>query len=143
MPFDIKFDKMSSMITMRLSRQFQVCWFFYRKVLSVKKATKRKTHDFHPLRSFCALKMLPLLFFVRVFLFCLLIFACECFLPSKPFRKKTINRLEIVLITSLYYTTDVLTCSKIILKSPLTASEYTAYWLTAYCLLACLLASYL
>ena len=53
--------------------------------------------------------MLPLLFSVCLILFCWLIFACECFLRSKPFRKKKQkkkHRLEIVLITSLYYTTS-------------------------------------
>ena len=51
---------------MRLSRQFQACLFiylfiyFHEKVVSVKKAPKPKTNDFHPLRRE-------------------LIFACECF----------------------------------------------------------------
>ena len=47
---------------------------FYEKILSIEKATKRKTKDFHPLRSFCASKkLLPLLFNVRLFLFCQLV----------------------------------------------------------------------
>ena len=64
--------------------------------------------------------MLPLLFSVCLILFCWLIFACV-FLRSNHFRKK-INRLEIVLITSLYYTNRcdhseiwlILTCLKLI-----------------------------
>ena len=47
---------------------------FYGKILSIEKATKRKTNDFHPLRSFCvSKKLLPLLFNVRIFLFCQLV----------------------------------------------------------------------
>ena len=67
---------------MRFSRQFQACFFFffYEKVLSVRKAPKPKTNDFHPLRSFgTRKKLLPLLLSVCLILFCLLIFACECF----------------------------------------------------------------
>ena len=45
--------------------------FFLRKDFEHKKARKRKANDFHPLRSFCAReKLLPLLFSVRLFLFC-------------------------------------------------------------------------
>ena len=47
---------------MRLSRQFQVClfFFFYEKVLRAQKAPKRKTSDFHPLRSLCAREIFAL-----------------------------------------------------------------------------------
>ena len=58
---------------MRLLGQFQVCllFFFFENILSVKKTPKHKTNDFHPLRSFCAReKLLPLLFFVCLILFC-------------------------------------------------------------------------
>ena len=44
-------------------------------------------------------------------LFCWLMFACECFLCSRNLlvkKKKKINRLEIVLITSFHYTTEFL-----------------------------------
>ena len=45
--------------------------FFIRKNIERKKAIKRKTNDFQLLRRFCACeKLLPLLFFVRLFLFC-------------------------------------------------------------------------
>ena len=44
---------------------------FLRKKFERKKALKRKTSDFHPLKSFCAReKLLHSLFFVRLFLFC-------------------------------------------------------------------------
>ena len=52
-----------------------------------------------------ASKLLPLLFSVCLILFFWFIFACKCLLCSKPFHRKKINRLEIVLITLLYYTT--------------------------------------
>ena len=82
---------------MRLSEQFQACLrSFYKKVLSVKKAAKRKTNNFHPLRRFCAHKKCCL---------CCLVFWCF-FLGSRPFcKKKKKNKLEIVPIASLYYTT--------------------------------------
>ena len=41
---------------MRLSGQFQSC-FFYEKISYAQKAPKRKTNDFHPLRSLCAQKI--------------------------------------------------------------------------------------
>ena len=34
-----------------------VYWFFLEKILSVKKAQKRETFDFHPLTSFCMRKI--------------------------------------------------------------------------------------
>ena len=74
---------------------------FLRKTFELKKALKRKTNDFHPLRSFFACKrLLPLLFFCSL-LFILLIFAFHVFfLRSNVFRKKGISWLKIVLITS-------------------------------------------
>ena len=81
---------------------FKSVYFFYENNFKGEKNTKRKTNDFHPLRSFCACKkMLPLLFSVPLFFFCKLIFACDVFyLRLKFFRKKKISWLEIVLITS-------------------------------------------
>ena len=66
------------------------------------------TNDFHLLRSFRTHeKLLPLLFSVCLILFCWLMFACESFeIFSSKKRKK--NRLEIVLITTFYYTTKFL-----------------------------------
>ena len=74
---------------------------FLRKTFELKKALKRKTNDFHPLRSFFVCKrLLPLLFFCSL-LFILLIFAFHVFfLRSNVFRKKGISWLKIVLITS-------------------------------------------
>ena len=74
---------------------------FLRKTFELKKALKRKTNDFHPLRSFLSCKrLLPLLFFCSL-LFILLIFAFHVFfLRSNVFRKKGISWLKIVLITS-------------------------------------------
>ena len=58
---------------MRLSREFQANLFSLRKDFERKKNSKpnRKTYNFYPLRSFCAReKILSLLFFTRLFLFC-------------------------------------------------------------------------
>ena len=80
---------------MRLSGQFQA-----------------KQTAFTPLEIFVHIKMLPLLFSVCLILFHWLIFAYECFFytKNKTFskKKKEKSRLEIVLITSLYYTTNVI-----------------------------------
>ena len=46
---------------MWLLGQFQVSLFFLRKNFNHKNAPKRKTNNFHPLRSFCAREnLLPL-----------------------------------------------------------------------------------
>ena len=80
---------------MRLSGQFQA-----------------KQTAFTPLEIFVHIKMLPLLFSVCLILFHWLIFAYECFFytKNKTFSKKKKKkiRLEIVLITTLYYTTNVI-----------------------------------
>ena len=81
---------------MRLSGQFQA-----------------KQTAFTPLEIFVHIKMLPLLFSVCLILFHWLIFAYECFFytKNKTFskkKKKKKSRLEIVLITTLYYTTNVI-----------------------------------
>ena len=88
---------------MRLSRQFQACLFFLRKDFEHTKST----NNFHPLRSFYARKKpLPLSFFICLFLFLLVGFGWFAFLYAQNlFVKKKINRLEIVLVTSFYYTT--------------------------------------
>ena len=52
---------------------FKPIYFLYEKILSVKKNSKPncKTYNFYPLRSFCAReKILSLLSFTRLFLFC-------------------------------------------------------------------------
>ena len=55
---------------MRLLGKFLVFLFFLRKILSVQKASKPKTKDYLTLDVFVRKKMLVLLFFVRLFLFC-------------------------------------------------------------------------
>ena len=64
--------------------------FFLRKGFERKKVLKRKTNSFYPFRSFCACeKLLPLLFFVRLLLFCWLVFACDVFFNAQNlFAKK-------------------------------------------------------
>ena len=70
-----------------------------------------QTNDFHPLRSFCAQKVVAFVAFVRLFLLCRLMFTGQCFLRSKSFRKKKKiiikNKFEIVLIASINYTTTL------------------------------------
>ena len=69
----------------------------------MKKAPKRETNNFHPLRSFCAREKLPLLVSACLFLFCFVLLVDFAwiygFVRLKSFLRK-INRLEIVLITS-------------------------------------------
>ena len=82
---------------MKLSEQCQGSSFFYKKILNTQKAPKRKTNDFHPIRSFCTRKKLLLLLFnVCLILFYWLIFASECFCVFK-----NINWLEIVLLETI------------------------------------------
>ena len=71
---------MSAVLYLRLSGQFQICFFFFfvvfflRKDFECKKVPKRKINGFHPLRSFCAREIfLPLLFIVCLILFCQLV----------------------------------------------------------------------
>ena len=45
---------------MRLSGQFQVSFFFSKKILRAQKAPKRKTNDFNFLRNLCARKIVAL-----------------------------------------------------------------------------------
>ena len=70
-------------------------YFFYEKISHTQKAPKHKTNNFHPLRSLCAQN------FVLLVNVCLWVFLCV----RNLFAKK-INRLEIVLITSIHFTTS-------------------------------------
>ena len=72
-----------------------VFFFFYEKISHAQEAPKRKTNNFHPLRSLWAQNFV---LFVNV---CLWVFLCV----RNLFVKK-INRLEIFLITSLHFTTS-------------------------------------
>ena len=64
---------------------------FLRKYFECKKSNKRKSNNFHPLKSFCMCeKLLPLLFSVRLVQFCQLAFASNVLLC----------RPKIVLLTS-------------------------------------------
>ena len=75
--------------------------FLLRNIFEHTKSSKTQTNDFHPLRSLCAHKnFLILLFFVRLFLICLLVFACGVFLYAQNILVKKVNWLKIVLITS-------------------------------------------
>ena len=75
-----------------------VFFFFYKKVLSLKKNTKtlnNKGNIFYARKIFEEGESC---------LFCVLLL----FLRSKPFCKKNVNRLEIVPIASSYYTTTLI-----------------------------------
>ena len=94
---------------MRLSGQFQAClFFFYKKVLSIKKhkqkspnKTKLRKHKTKKATFFMGTKASK-----RTKVICFAHFGAFFFLHSKPFHKK-ISSLEIVLIASLYHTTDM------------------------------------
>ena len=75
-------------------------FFFYEKILNAEKTSKHKTSDFHSHRSFYAQKTVAFV----VFLFCWLMFACECFFTRRIKKKK--NRLGIILIASIHYTAE-------------------------------------
>ena len=64
-------DLVCSSIVNEVIKTISSLFFFYEKILSVKKSSKCKTNDFPPLRSsFVRKKLLPLLFFVCLILFC-------------------------------------------------------------------------
>ena len=87
---------------MRLSRQFQVCLlFFLTKRFLVHKNTSHL--EAYARVKNCCLCCLALVYFCFVSWFLLV----TCFCVREIFSSKKINRLEIVLITSLYYTTEV------------------------------------
>ena len=75
---------------MRLSRQFQASFFFfYEKILSAQKASKRKAKKFHPLRSFYMQKILTFVVFCLLFFVSKVVFGLICvFVRSKSFHKK-------------------------------------------------------
>ena len=84
---------------MRLSRQFQACLFFFTKRFRAHKNTS-------PLEVYacvknCCLCCLVLAYFCFVSWFLLV----TCFCARKIFSSKKINKVEIVLIASLYYPT--------------------------------------
>ena len=93
---------------MRLSRQFQACLsFFTKRFRSHEKHQNVKQATFTLLKICAHERLLPLLLSVCLILFCWLMFACECFLYVRNLfvKKKKINRLEIVLITSFHCST--------------------------------------
>ena len=101
----IVFDVTSTILGLvfLLSLFYFIYLFIYLFFLSIKKAPKCKTNNFHPLKKFCApKKLLLLLFFVRLIL--LVGFGLICIFYAQNLfvkkQKKKINRHEIVLITS-------------------------------------------
>ena len=79
---------------MRLSRQFQACFFFFfiRKDIASQKSPKRKASSFTILEVCARKKLLPLLFSVSLFLFCWFIFACDVFLYAQNLFVKKKNK---------------------------------------------------
>ena len=94
---------LSSIVKWGYQNNFKpVCLFFLRKELHAQEAPKCKINVFHPLRSFCARKLLPLLFSVFPFLFCWLVLVWFTFLYIQDFfAKKIIKWLEIAMTKSL------------------------------------------
>ena len=88
---------------------FKPVYFFLRKEFERTKTTKIQNKWFPPSHKFlCVQKLLPLLFFVRIFLFLLVNVCFWVFSYAQNlFVKKKVNRLEIVSIASIHYTTDV------------------------------------
>ena len=84
---------MSVVLYLRLSRQFQVCLFFYEKKLSLKKAPKGKINNFPPLKSFCAQKIVAFnVFYLLVFVLfvgfdLICVFVCLKFFRNKKKKK--------------------------------------------------------
>ena len=98
----------SSISIMRLSRQFQACLvfiiIFFRKRFHIHKNMSHLEVYAH--MKNCCLYCLVLAYFCFVSWFLLVVCFCACKIFSlKKKNNKKINRLEIVLITSLYYTT--------------------------------------
>ena len=64
-------DLVCSSIVNEVIETISSLFFLYEKILSVKKASKCKANDFPPLRNLCVRKkLLPLLIFVCLILFC-------------------------------------------------------------------------
>ena len=96
---------------MKIILNLFIYFFFSRKDFKRKKSTKRKTSDFYPLRSLCAQKIVAVVVFCSLvfvlfvgFLFVSVFIRAGFFLSKK---KKKINRLKIIFVTSITYTTDV------------------------------------
>ena len=78
-------------------------FFFYEKIVSIQKASKRKIINFPLLEVFMCETLLPLLFLL-LFVFLLNGFGLICvFIRSKSFREKKISWPKIVLIASFTY----------------------------------------
>ena len=104
-PFRVHPEQYSKL---RLSEPFQTYLFlFYEKNLSVKNTPKPKINNFLHFKNFCAQKIVAFVVFCLLVFVLLVGFGLICiFVRLKFFVKKT-NRFEIVLITSIYYTTIV------------------------------------
>ena len=98
----------SSIVTWGYQDNFKpVYLFFTKRSRAHKKHQNTKQATFILLKNCAREKLLPLLLSVCLILFCWLMFACECFLYVRNLfvKKKIINRLEIVLITSFHCST--------------------------------------
>ena len=97
---------------MRLLGQFQACLFLFLFFFMPKKHQNAKQQIFTILEVFVRTKNCCLCCFCLLNFVLLLVYAVTCFCAFKIFspkkKKKKINRFEIVLITSFYYTTKFL-----------------------------------
>ena len=94
---------MSSIVKWGYQGNFKPVYFFTKRFWAYKKHQR-----FPPSKKFLsAQKLLPLLLFVRLFLFLLVGFGWFAFLYAQDLFVKKTNWLKIVLIASFYYTTDL------------------------------------
>ena len=93
---------------MRLSRQFQAClFFFYEKISHTQKHSQAKINQQNKIKQTLNNKGNNFLLVQTSKRLEVVCFTSWCFLCAQNLFVKKVNRLEIVLMTSFYYTTDV------------------------------------
>ena len=111
-------------------------FFFYEKILSVKKTPRHKINNFTLLKVFAGKKSLPLLFFVCLFLFYLLV--SVFFYAQNRFVKKTswfaalLSRTRILKNISWKQPGDVVSMKNILLKQVLFKPSLILVWIAKY-----------
>ena len=92
---------------MRLSRQFQACFFFYEKISHTQKHSQVKINQQNKIKQTLNNKGNNFLLVQTSKRLKFVCFTFLCFLCAQNLFVKKINKLETVLMTSFYYTTDV------------------------------------
>ena len=93
-------------------------------------APKLKTNDFHPLKSFCARKIVAFVVFCLLNFVLLVGFDLWCVFYAQKFFVKEINCLGIALITS--FTILLLICALLVLVSRITRYSFRKSLITHY-----------